>query len=265
MSLGVKEGVNVSSDHSGSHQHSLGFSSAQRSLSALGHPSYLINLMPLDKEDNKRVERVKSTILTRRELSQCCYAELLDKAPLKGKIAEIASVNIHSPCRSEITRFLIVMSLTMVAATSGQYMNVCTFLFEAKYDWETTQERDRNQALMNVLPALGMIVGSAWGSVLIQKGRARAYVVALLIGIVGSFFTLVQNWPFFLFCKIVVGVSTGLIGVIVARYIEEWVPLKWFGISQAISLTSLQLGVMLATLMGLILPPEDEKQALVDD
>lgn len=48
----------------------------------------------------------------------------------------------------------------------------------------------------------------------------------------------------------------GMTGVIVARYIEEWVPLKWFGISQAISLTSLQFGVLLSTLMGLILPPE---------
>ena len=89
--------------------------------------------------------------------------------------------------------------------------------------------------------------------------------MAIIIGLVGSFFTLVQSWPFFLFCKFVVGISMGLTGVIVARYIEEWVPLKWFGISQAISLTCLQLGVLISTLMGLILPPEDDKQALKDD
>mmetsp|Transcript_4035 Transcript_4035/g.4900 ORF Transcript_4035/g.4900 Transcript_4035/m.4900 type:complete len:109 (-) Transcript_4035:1144-1470(-) len=107
---------------------------------------------------------------------------------------------------------------------------------------------------MNTIPSVGTILGSIFGSLLIQRGRARAFVIAMLIGMGGSLLTLVANWPVFLVAKLVVGVSMGITGVLVARYIEEWVPLEWFGISQAISLTCLQLGVLLSTIMGLILP-----------
>jgi len=51
----------------------------------------------------------------------------------------------------------------------------------------------------------------------------------------------------------------------VARYIEEYVPLKWFGTSQAICIGALQGGVLLATAMSYILPPDEEKEALKED
>mmetsp|Transcript_14901 Transcript_14901/g.20187 ORF Transcript_14901/g.20187 Transcript_14901/m.20187 type:complete len:154 (+) Transcript_14901:521-982(+) len=84
----------------------------------------------------------------------------------------------------------------------------------------------------------------------------------MLVGICGSLLTLIENWGVFLTAKLIVGVAIGLTGVIVARYIEEWVPLKWFGISQAISLTCLQFGVLLSTLFGSILPDEEDEAAL---
>lgn len=59
--------------------------------------------------------------------------------------------------------------------------------------------------------------------------------------------------------------SVGLTGVIVARYIEEYVPLKWFGMSQAISFTFLQIGVVLSTVVGVILPDEDDTAGLAVD
>ena len=150
------------------HRHSRQYFTSERSLSAMGDQSYLLNLMPLNTDGPRmgRVARSRSTLLETKNLKQCCYAELLSKAPVRGKVAEIASISMHTPCKSEITRFLFVMSLTMVAAMSGQYMNVCTYLFEAKYDWNTRAKRDRNQALMNTLPSLGTILGSGIGSVL---------------------------------------------------------------------------------------------------
>ena len=120
-------------------------------------------------------------------------------------------------------------------------------------------------AMANTIPALGTIFGSAFGSVLMQSGRARAFKIALSIGIASSTITLIQNWTLFLICKFFVGVSVGLTGVIVARYIEEYVPLKWFGLSQAISLTFLQVGVVLSTMIGVILPDEDDAAGLAVD
>lgn len=144
-------------------------------------------------------------------------------------------------------------------------MNVCTPLFEEQYDWTTDKTKDLNLALMNTIPALGTIFGSASGSVFMQYGRARAFIYALIIGICSSLLTQIHSWAIFLVCKFFVGISIGLTGVIVARYIEEYVPLKWFGISQAISLTFLQVGVFLSTLVGAVLPNENDKEALEEN
>ena len=67
---------------------------------------------------------------------------------------------MHEPNKHEIMRFLVVMSLGMVASMSGQYMNVCQFLFEEKYEWVDQPVIDRNLALMNTLPSCGTIFGS---------------------------------------------------------------------------------------------------------
>ena len=52
-------------------------------------------------------------------------------------MAEDASVIMHDPKTTEIGWFLFVMSLAMLASQSGTYMNVCTPLFEVKYNWDT--------------------------------------------------------------------------------------------------------------------------------
>ena len=84
---------------------------------------------------------------------------------------------------------------------------------------------------MNTIPAIGAIVGSASASTLMLHGRARAFVISVIVGIVGSTMALVQYWDVFLISKFIVGSAIGLNGVIIARYIEEYVPLKWLGIS----------------------------------
>lgn len=118
---------------------------------------------------------------------------------------------------------------------------------------------------MNTLPAVGTIFGSGAGSVLMSKGRARAFIIACCIGIFGSLLCFIENFYVFLFAKFIVGASIGLTGVTVARYIEEYVPLKWFGTSQAISLAFLQGGIFISTLMGAILPADEDEEALKAD
>ena len=110
-------------------------------------------------------------------------------------------------------------------------MNVCTPLFEEKYEWDTDAEKNLNEALMNTIPAVGTIFGSGLASSLMKRGRAQAFVVACCVGITGSLICFVEDWIVFLVAKFVVGASIGLTGVVVARYIEEFVPLKWFGTS----------------------------------
>ena len=169
------------------------------------------------------------------KLSQSQYSQILATTPIRGKMAVEASILMHDPNVKNIAIFLFVMSFTMMASTTGNYMSVCLSLFKVKYGWETQSEIDLNEALMNTLPAVGTIFGSGLGSVLMGKGRALAFIVACSVGIAGSLLTFIANFYVFLVAKFIVGVSIGLTGVVVARYIEEYVPLKWFGISQAIS------------------------------
>ena len=147
----------------------------------------------------------------------------------------------------------------MMASSSGQYMSIIIKFMEDKYGWTTDGQKNLNEALMNVLPALGTICGSGMGSILMSRGRARAFIVACCVGIFGSLFTFIQNFYVFLFAKFIVGASIGLTGVVVARYIEEYVPLKWFGTAQAISLASLQGGIFLSTIIGAVLPPDESE------
>ena len=112
---------------------------------------------------------------------------------------------------------------------------------------------------MNTLPAVGTIFGSGAGAKIMGSGRARAFIVACCVGIFGSLLAFVEVWAVFLVAKFIAGASIGLCGVIVARFIEEYVPLAYFGISQAISLTFLQAGLFLATVIGAILPPDDDE------
>lgn len=136
---------------------------------------------------------------------------------------------MHDPKISNIATFIFVMSFAMMASSSGQYMSIIIKFMEAKYGWDTQSKKDLNEALMNVLPALGTIFGSGLGGILMSRGRAKAFIMACCVGIFGSLFTFIQNFYVFLFAKFIVGASIGITGVVVARYIEEYVPLKWFG------------------------------------
>ena len=146
-------------------------------------------------------------------------------------MAEDVSVVMHSPNTKNIGLFLMVMSIAMLASKTGDYMNLCIPLFEAKYGWETQAQKDLNESLMNTIPAFGTIFGSGAASSLMVHGRAKAFIISCFIGIGASLFTFIQNFIVFLIAKFIVGISIGMMGVIVARYIEEYVPLKWFGIS----------------------------------
>ena len=116
--------------------------------------------------------------------------------------------------------------------------------------------------MINTVPAIGTICGSGLGGFLMGRGRAKAFLAGCCTGILGSLLTFILNFYVFLVAKFIVGASIGMLGVVVARFIEEFVPLKWFGISQAIALASLQGGIFISTIVGALLPPDEDKTAL---
>ena len=69
-------------------------------------------------------------------MSQMQYSDMLSTGGPRGKLAEVASTVMHDPNKVQMAKFLLVMSIAMLASQSGTYMNVCTPLFIQKYGWE---------------------------------------------------------------------------------------------------------------------------------
>jgi MFS family permease len=136
-------------------------------------------------------ENQKWDLVSQRRFSQEEYSEVLKKIRIRGKMAEEVSVIMHDPNKKNISLFLMVMSVANMSVAAGAYMNICTALFEVKYGWTTQNEKDFNEGLMNTIPAIGTIFGSGSASYLMVSGRPRAFIFACLIGILGSFLTLI--------------------------------------------------------------------------
>ena len=55
----------------------------------------------------------------KRSMTHKQYSTLLKTTEVKGRLAEDMSIGMHEPNKKEITNFLIVMSLAMIACMSG--------------------------------------------------------------------------------------------------------------------------------------------------
>jgi len=140
------------------------------------------------------------------------------------------------------------------------YMNVCTPLFIELYEWGEHESLD--ETLMNVLLCVGTIIGTSLGSKMMQNGRRKALITSGIIGFFGSMLTFIINWYVFLLAKTICGINYGMTGVVMARMIEEYVPTAYYGVCAAIGILSIQAGIFLASLTGLVLPPDTDTEAL---
>lgn len=140
-------------------------------------------------------------------------------------------------------------------------MNVCTPLFETLYDWgDDPKKQNLNESIMNTLFCVGTIVGTSLGGKLMQSGRNRAFYVSCVVGMVGSLLTFIISWPVFLIAKFICGVNYGMVGVVIARMIEEYVPTAYYGVCAAIGIMAIQFGTFLAGFFSIVLPPDDSPE-----
>ena len=115
---------------------------------------------------------------------------------------------------------------------------------------------------MNTVYTIGIIAGTLFGGKLMQSGRKKAFIVACLIGLSGSCLTFIIDWRVFLVAKTICGLFDGMITVVTGRFIEEYVPTAYYGVCAAVSIMAICFGTFSASLLGLILPPDDDKEAL---
>ena len=92
---------------------------------------------------------------------------------------------------------------------------------------------------MNTLFCVGTIVGTSLGGKLMQTGRQRAFIVSCFVGLFGSLLTFIISWPVFLIAKFICGINYGMVGVVIARMIEEYVPTAYYGFCAAIGIMAI--------------------------
>ena len=110
-----------------------------------------------------------------------------------------------------------------------------------------------------------MAIGALSGGRMIPYGRRLSMIITSLIGIVGTGFTLIENYSILLLGRVILGFSAGTLGTIVIRMIGEYVPASKKSMCVGIYATAQNLAAFLALCSAMILPKDDETVKLEDD
>ena len=95
-----------------------------------------------------------------------------------------------------------------------------------------------------------------------QSGRRKAHYILAFSGIIGTSLTMVENFNIQLVGRFIYGFAAGFESVASPRFIEEYVPHEYGHICIAIYTLAQNFGILLSALMALILPPDEDKEAL---
>jgi MFS family permease len=109
---------------------------------------------------------------------------------------------------------------------------------------------------------LGVAMGSLLGAKIISLGRRKMILITSAASIVVLIPTLFKVYWLMVTCKFIWGFNEGLQGLIVARLIEEVLPPKMMKKFGALINLSYAFGAMLSILLGLLLPSDDDTEAL---
>ena len=197
--------------------------------------------------------------MTNGRITQEDYQRVLhSEQGFRGQSAVIATEFLHSPNKKHICKFMVVMFLSNLSAEGSNYMSVCATMFKYLYGWGDKEAV--NLSLMNSLYTVGIMVGTILAGKLLISGRKLAFLATLAIGLLGSLMTFIISWPVFLIAKLICGMYLGMMLLVTGRFIEEYVPTAYYGPCAAVACFAMNLGSLLASMLGSVLPPDDSEE-----
>lgn len=108
-----------------------------------------------------------------------------------------------------------------------------------------------------------MTLGAVCGGILMKIGRRKALMLTLLLGIFGCALTMNLEFTSLIIGRFIYGFSAGLISSICPRFMEETIPNRLFDSLQPTFCFSQTVGTISAYFLGIILPDDDDFDALV--
>lgn len=169
--------------------------------------------------------------------------------------------------------FLIVLLITL--GCGGFQMghviactNTVSSVFIAKFE-----SFRRNPTLwLSILGSSGILgntIGALSGSQVIKIGRRNAFMLASLVALGGSFFSLVETPFCIILGRLIYGLGCGVLSVTGPRFIEETVPDRLLTLYQPLFITCIAFGAMMSLVLGAGLPPDNgtliDMEALKND
>lgn len=114
-----------------------------------------------------------------------------------------------------------------------------------------------NDSLISSALSVGAMFGASTGGRLIPKGRRFTVFISAALGIVGCSLTVWKNKYLIIIGRIIYGMSSGCLAAAINRYVDEYIPLKWFSSVAPIYSVGLNIGTLTATFTAAILPNTD--------
>ena len=133
--------------------------------------------------------------------------------------------------------------------------------FEAKFK-EFEDSPTLYQSLLGSSGILGTTIGAISGGSILKIGRKNTFILASVLGLIGSSCSLVESMTWILSGRLIYGVGCGIFSIVGPRFIEETVPDRLLSLYSPLFMCSVAFGSTMALLMGAGLPDDNNPEAL---
>ena len=108
------------------------------------------------------------------------------------------------------------------------------------------------------------MVAAALTGTIMKSGRRRVLILSAFIGIVGSAISMYETFLTIVVGKMIYGFSVGIIAIGMPRVMEETVPGSMVGFYGGLYCVSFAAATLLAFMMAIWMPDDDDKTALAN-
>jgi len=137
-------------------------------------------------------------------------------------------------------------------------------VIKAKFGWDT-EEAILWNTIISSAAIFGIVAGSLTGGKLIQNGRRTAIIQFNVLAAVAVSLTMFLNLPMIVIGRFLFGFCCGVFSVAGPKMLDETVPISLSSSFGTASNSFLSCGIMIALLLGVGLPDQDDIEAQKDD